>query len=68
MGKGGDGNAALTAKKTSSESPSALKHPQLNELPTEELRKWAKSYGLEGVDAEREVLLQLLVSTIYYCA
>jgi len=49
MGKGGDNTVS---------QQSSFK---LSSLPTEELRKWAKAYGLDVDDDKRETLLKELV-------
>lgn len=55
MGKGGEQNLTAKMAATSSTKKFALDH-----MPTEELRKWAKAYGVKE-DVEREVLLAELV-------
>lgn len=55
MGKGGE----QAISKQSSKKQVALK---LEHLQTEELRKWAKAYGVNS-DKDRKVLLEELVST-----
>jgi hypothetical protein len=57
MGKGGEFAAAKNdrVKKV---------NYKLNKLATEELRKWAKAYGLKcKEDEDREILLKVLVSS-----
>lgn len=53
MGKGGE--QAVSKQSSSRKVPLKLEHMQ-----TEELRKWAKAYGVHGED--RKVLLEELVS------
>lgn len=59
MGKGGEQNLTAKMAATSSTKKFALDH-----MPTEELRKWAKAYGVKE-DLEREVLLAELEGYAY---
>lgn len=70
MGKGGDKDVKVKSVSTKSDEPASSKEQsrsnpvrkfKLNNLATEELRKWAKSYALPN-EGERDELLELLVS------
>lgn len=66
MGKGGEKATEKIVTKTNvapSKSWKKREH-KLESLPTEELRKWAKAYGLVDGSSEesRDKLVQLLVS------
>jgi hypothetical protein len=53
MGKGGQSNVTASKK--------AGRKFKLDNMPTEELRKWAKAYGLKNPEGDREALLADLV-------
>lgn len=56
MGKGGESSVAVGA------SNKSFKSNKLDKIPTEELRKWAKAYGLNlKSEEDREVLVKELV-------
>ena len=56
MGKGGEQPVA-----NATSGKRAFEMLKLEHMPTEELRKWAKAYNVDG-EKRREDLLQLLVS------
>jgi hypothetical protein len=71
MGKGGEKLSTASVTKSSSlVTPSDSKSftsrvAKLNSLTTEELRKWAKAYGVAvDEDKEKEALIPLLVSFV----
>ena len=58
MGIGGQSNVTASKK--------AGRKFKLDNMPTEELRKWAKAYGLKNPEADRDVLLSDLVRIGFY--
>jgi hypothetical protein len=69
MGKGGEKSVTVEKNEKKQLSASAeTRHNKLSKLSTEELRKWSVSYGLckKGEEEDREVLLNELVSFIFY--
>ncbi len=59
MGKGGEKPVTKGSKATSRSGDAKLK---LEHMSTEELKKWAKAYGVNS-ESERELLLAALVSS-----
>lgn len=62
MGKGGQKIAATPVEGTATQEKVKLGPMKLDHLHTEELKKWAKAYGVNA-EAERDVLLTSLVKT-----
>jgi hypothetical protein len=63
MGKGGQKIVAVAAESSATEQKVVVVPMKLDHLETEELKKWAKAYGVDA-EAERDVLLVSLVRTI----
>jgi len=62
MGFGGERNEEVVGnQQKKSNDISSLNTQKLSHLETDSLRNWAKQYGLDCVDAEREILLNELV-------
>jgi len=61
MGFGGERNEEVVGnQQKKSNDISSLNTQKLSHLETDSLRNWAKQYGLDCVDAEREILLNEL--------
>jgi hypothetical protein len=63
MGKGGQKVAAVAVESSATEQKVVVVPMKLDHLETEELKKWAKAYGVD-TEAERDVLLASLVRII----
>lgn len=62
MGKGGQKVADVIIKESPIQKEIVKAYPmKLNHLNTDELKKWAKAYGVNS-DSERDVLLAALVN------
>ena len=64
MGKGGQKVTVVPADASASQEKVALGPMKLDHLHTEELKKWAKAYGVNA-EVERDSLLVALVSNIF---
>ena len=64
MGKGGQKVTVVPADASASQEKVALGPMKLDHLHTEELKKWAKAYGVNA-EVERDSLLVALVSNLY---
>ena len=60
MGKGGEQKVRASGAAKDGET-----HFKLDHMPTEELRKWAKEYGVNA-DKERKQLLEDLVRYVHF--